>query len=194
MARVLAGKEDIAEFIRLVVLSVEQSMYADALNALSTGLAAIPAGDLNVTGAFDMQSLVKMAQKVQALNGGIKPVITGSATALMNVIPDSSLGYRMNVDGNGGAIQLIKNVMGYDVIALEPAVGTDGNLILADNEIYVVSPAQDKLVKGAMSTALTNSNNFYDNADLTQNFTYRKEWGFEFASAATAGKYQISNT
>lgn len=46
----------------------------------------------------------------------------------------------------------------------------------------------------AMSTALTNSNNFYDNADLTQNFTYRKEWGFEFASAATAGKYLVSNT
>lgn len=192
MARVLAGKEDIAEFIRVVVASVEQSMYADALNALSTGLAAIPAGDLNVTGAFDMKALIKMAQEVQARNAGVKPVIVGSATALMNVVPDSSLGYRMNVDGNGGAVQLIKNVMGYDVIALDPAIGADGGLVLADNEIYVISPAQNKIVQGAMSSALTNSNGFYDNADLTQNFTYRKAWNFEFIGAATAGIYTVT--
>lgn len=192
MARVLAGKEDIAEFIRLAIISVEQSMYADALNALSTGLAAIPVGDLNVTGAFDMKALVKMAQTVQVRNAGVKPVITGSVTALMNVVPDSSLGYRMNVDGNGGAIQLIKNVMGYDVVALDPAADATGALVLPDNEIYVVSPAQDKLVKGAMSTAMTNTNNYFDNADLTQNFTYRKEWAFEFLSNATAGIYTVT--
>ena len=110
----------------------------------------------------------------------------------MNVVPDSSLGYRMNVDGNGGAIQLIKNVMGYDVIALDPAADATGALVLPDNEIYVVSPAQDKLVKGAMSTAMTNTNGYFDNADLTQNFTYRKEWAFEFLSNATAGIYTVT--
>lgn len=192
MARVLAGKESMAEFVRMVVVSVEQSMYADALNALTTGLANIPVGDLNVTGAFDMKALVKMAQTVQVRNAGVKPVITGSATALMNVLPDSSLGYRMNVDGNGGSIQLIKNIMGYDVLALDPAATPAGQLVLPDNQIFVVSPAQDKLVKGVMSSALTNSNQFYDNADLTSNFTYRKEWDFEMVTNASAGIYTIT--
>ena len=52
-----------------------------------------------------------------------------------------------------------------------------------------MSPAQDKLLKGVMTTSMTNSNDYFDNADLTQNFTYRKDWGFEYASAATAGYY-----
>ena len=43
-----------------------------------------------------------------------------------------------------------------------------------------------------MSNALTNSNQFYDNADLTQNFTTRKNWEFVFASAAKAGIYTIT--
>lgn len=190
--RVITGKEDIAEAVRLVVMSVEQAMYTDALGALTTGLATITDPDLSVNGAFDMKTLVKMAEKVQVLNGGIKPVIVGSATALMNVLPDSSLGYRMNVDGNGGAIQLIKNVMGFDIMKLDPALAPDGSLVLADDEIYVVSPAQDKLLKGVMSTAMTNTNQFFDNADLTQNFTYRKEWNFVYASAASCGRYVIS--
>lgn len=189
--RVLAGLEDVAEFLRLVVVSVEQSLYADILNALTAGLSGISDTALNVTGAFDMKTLLKMCQTIQVRNGGVKPIITGSAPALMNVIPDSSLGYRMNVDGNGGSINLIKDVMGYDVMPLAPAAGRDGNLVLADNEIYVVSPAQDKLVKAVMSTTMTNTNQHFDNADITSNFTYRKAWGAEYISAATAGIYTI---
>lgn len=192
MYRVLAGKEDIAEAIRLVIMSVEQAMYSDAIGALTTGLGLIGDPDLNVSGAFDMKTLVKMAEKIQVLNAGVRPVIVGSAVALMNVLPDSSLGYRVNVDGNGGAIQLIRNVMGYDVMRLEPALASNGSLALPDNKIFVVSPAQDKLIKGIMSLALNNSNEFYDNADLTQNFTYRKGWNFIFATAASAGIYEIT--
>lgn len=192
MYRVLAGKEDIAEFIRMVVVSIEQEMYKDALNALSTGLAAIPSGVYNVSGAFDMKTLVKMAETVQAYNAGVKPVIAGSAVALMNVLPDSSLGYRMNVDGNGGAIEIIRNVMGFDVLRLQnAAVGGDA-LALPDDQIYVVSPAQDKLIKGVVSNAMTNSNQFFDNADITQNFTMRKGWDFAYLSAAKAGIYTIT--
>lgn len=191
MYRVLAGKEDIAEAIRLVLISVEQAMYADALQSLVAGLATISDAALSVSGAFDMKTLVKMAETVQVRNAGVRPVIVGSAVALMNVLPDSSLGYRMNVNGERPVIELIKNVIGYDVMKLEPAADALGNLVLPDDQIFVISPAQDKLIKGVMSTALTNSNQFYDNADLTQNFTYRKEWNFIFATAATAGVYTI---
>lgn len=43
-----------------------------------------------------------------------------------------------------------------------------------------------------VSNTLTNSNQFYDNADITQNFTMRKDWDFVFASAAFGGKYKIT--
>lgn len=191
MYRVLAGLEDVAEFLRWVLASVEQAMYGDALSALMTGLNGIGDTALNVTGAFDMQTLVKMCQTVQVRNGGAKPIITGSAVALMNVLPDSTLGYRMNANADGASIRLIKDVMAYDVMPLAPAGDANGELVLPDDMIFVVSPAVDKLVKGGLVTTMSNTNGFYDNADLTSNFTYRKSWGFEFASAATAGIYTI---
>ena len=193
MYRVLAGKEDIADFVARVVLAIEQAMYGDALNALMTGLNNLPTGTYKISGAFDMKTLVKMAETVQVYNAGVRPVIAGSATALMNVLPDSTLGYRGNYDANGGSIELIKNVYGYDVIKMDNAAAQGGGLVLPDNKIFVVSPAQDKLVKGVVSNALTNSNQFYDNADLTSDYTTRKMWEFVYASAAKAGVYEISD-
>ena len=193
MYRVLAGKEDIADFVARVVLAIEQAMYGDALNALMTGLNNLPTGTYNISGAFDMKTLVKMAETVQVYNAGVRPVIAGSATALMRVLPDSTLGYRGNYDANGGSIELIKNVYGYDVIKMNNAAAQGGGLVLPDNKIFVVSPAQDKLVKGVVSNALTNSNQFYDNADLTSDYTTRKMWEFVYASAAKAGVYTITD-
>lgn len=43
-----------------------------------------------------------------------------------------------------------------------------------------------------MSTTMTNSNQFYENADLSQNFTARKAYAFEFTGAAYMGKYEIT--
>lgn len=193
MYRVLAGKEDIADFVARVVLAIEQAMYGDALNALMTGLTNLPVGSYNYTGAFDMKTLVKMAETVQVYNAGVRPIIAGSATALMHVLPDSTLGYRGNYDANGGSIELIKNVYGYDVIKMDNAAAQGGGLVLPDDKIFVVSPAQDKLVKGVVSNALTNSNQFYDNADLTSDYTTRKMWEFVYASAAKAGVYKITD-
>ena len=192
MYRVLAGKEDIADFVARVVLAIEQAMYGDALNALMTGLNNLPTGTYKISGAFDMKTLVKMAETVQVYNAGVRPVIAGSATALMHVLPDSTLGYRGNYDANGGSIELIKNVYGYDVIKMNNAAAQGGGLVLPDNKIFVVSPAQDKLVKAVVSNALTNSNQFYDNADLTSDYTTRKMWEFVYASAAKAGVYEIT--
>lgn len=190
--RVLASKENIADFMGWLLASVESEMYKDAVGALNTGLAAIPAGDLNVTGAFDLKKLVEMCELVQARNGGAPVTIVGSAVALMNVLPDSTLGYRVNVDGEGGRIELIKDVVGFDVLRLRNAVDATGKLVLDSNKIYVVSTSADKLVKGVMSSSMTNTNQHFDNADLTSNFTYRKEWDFVYASAAKAGIYTIT--
>lgn len=193
MYRVLAGKESISDFISLVVLSVEQDMYAEALGVLTTGLTNATNGtEYSFSGAFDMATLVNMAETVQVYNSGVRPVIAGSAVALMNVLPDSAYGYRMNVDGNGGSIDLVKSVLGFDVLRLNQAAAKNGGLVLPNDTLYVVSPAQDKLIKGAVSDGLTNSNQFYENADLTQNFTYRKNYAFAYASAAKAGIYKIT--
>lgn len=194
MYRVFAGKEDIGEFVRKVVVSVQQAMYGEALEVLITGLTNATNGTpYQVSAAFDMKTLIKMAEMVQVYNFGVRPVIAGSAVALMDVIPDSAYGYRGNYNADGGVISLTRSVYGFDVLKLDQAAAKGGGLVLPDNQIFVVSPSQDKLVKGAISSTLTNSNQFYDNADITQNFTYRSNFNFAYASAAKAGIYTITD-
>lgn len=193
MYSVLAGKESIAEFVRLVVMAVEQDMYAEAVTALTTGLTAATSGTAyTASGAFDMATLLTMAEQVQVYNQGVRPVIAGTSVALMNVIPDSASGFRGNYDANGGSIDLLRGVYGFDVLKLDQAAAKGGGLVLPNDKIFIVSPSQDKLVKAAVSNTLTNSNQFYDNADLTENFTYRKNYEFAYASAAKAAVYTIT--
>lgn len=197
MYSVLAGKQDLAELVRLVVVSIETRMTTDAIGALNTGMAVgtYPAA-LSVQGAFSTQTLINLGQKVQAYNYGAKPVLMGTASALSKVIPDSALGYRMYADAVGGSVNIFKDFYGFTLMELpQVATGDYQNYTLAmpDDTIYVISPSMDKLVKGVISNALTNSNQFYDNADLTQNFTYRKDWDFAFLSAAVGGLYKITD-
>lgn len=191
---VLAGKESIGEFMYNLVLAIEQDMYSEAVDAMVTGIDAATSGtDLNESGAFDMKTLLKICEKVQVKNNGIRPIIAGTATALLNVIPNSADGYRLNVDGNGGSIALIRNVLDYDIVRMTQALAKNGQLTLPDNKLFIISPAQDKLIKGAVTSVLSNGNQAFNNADLTEDFTYRKDYDFVYATAATAAVYEITD-
>lgn len=196
MARVLAGKDDLAEAVRAIVVSIEIDMNKEIINALTTGLeASTYPTQFKVNGAFDGKSLVQLAQRVQAYNMMAKPVILGTAAALMNVLPDSTAGGRIVIDGREPVISYVKDFYGFPVYELPqaPTGGADFGMALDDNTLYVVSAAVAKPVAGVMSTALTNSNQFYENADISQNFTMRKGYSFEFVGAAYAGVYTISD-
>lgn len=193
MYRVLAGKEDIADFVRLVVRSIETDMGKKAAQALNAGMAVgtYPA-QLSVSGAFDMNTFITLGETVGAYNMGAKPTVLGTRTALAQILPDPSFGFRVNADANGGSIEVLKNIYGFDTMILpQYATGNNFGLALDPNTLYFVSAGVDKLVKGVVSNTLTNSNQFYDNADLTSNYTLRKDYDFAFVSAAYGGKYEI---
>lgn len=191
---VMAGKESIGEFMYNLVLAIEQDMYTEAIDTMITGITAATSGtDLTENGAFDMKTLLSLCEKVQVRNNGVPPIIAGSAVALMNVIPDAASGYRGNYDANGGAINLFRNIFDYDVVRLNQALAKNGKLMLPDNQLFIISPAQDKLIKGAVSTTLSNGNQPFNNADLTEDFTYRKDYDFVYATAATAALYTVTD-
>lgn len=195
MYSVLAGKEDLGEMVRLAILSIQETMSKDAITALSAGLTAgAYPQNLVVTGAFSKDTLITLAETVEALNYGQRPIIMGTASALAKVLPDSTAGFRGIFEANGGSIDIMKNFYGYDLVRMRQFVnaGTT-DLALDPNTLYVISPAADKLIKGVVTNTLSNGNQFYDNADLTSNFTTRKDWGFLFASAARAAKYVIND-
>lgn len=150
MARVLAGKDDLAEAVRAIVISIELDMNAEIISALTSGLSAVsyPAAFVE-SGAFDAKKLVQLAQRVQAYNGMVKPVIMGTASALMNVLPDSTQGYRMLVDGKEGAVSYIKDFYGFELFELPQApTGVGYGMALNDNILYIVSPAVSKTIVG----------------------------------------------
>ena len=114
----------------------------------------------------------------------------------MKVVPDSTLGYRLNIEGKDGMVNIIRNFYGYDLMLMpQYATGnyTNYGLGLDPDTLYVVAPGLDKLVKGVVSNTLTNSNQFYDNADITQNYSMRKDWDFVFASASVGGMFKITD-
>lgn len=197
MYKVLAGKEDLADFVRLVVYSIETEMTKEATSALTTGMTggSYPS-QLNISGAFSAETLINLAETVQAYNFGARPIIAGTATALMKVPTDSSINIQGFFNAENGGINLIKDFFGFDLLRLpQVATGNYSNfgLALDPDTLYVISPALDKLVKGVVSTELTNSNQFYDNADVTQNFTMSKDFDFAFVSGAWGGLYKITD-
>lgn len=195
MYKVLCGIESLAEFVRKAVLSIETEMTKDAYGAMRAGLTALtmPA-DLKVTG-YNQKDLLKMCEVVSAYNNGAKATIIGTASAISNILPNGADGYRITTPSDNMSIQLIRNFFGYDILVL-PQVATGDysqfDLALNDDEVYVVSTSSDKLVKGVIEGSdLTNSNDFYDNGNLTSNATINKRWNFEFMSNAVAGCMQF---
>lgn len=194
MARVFAGKDDLADAVRAIIMSIEIDMNNEIIASLNAGLneASYPEQFVE-TGAFDGKKLVQLAQRVQAYNMMAKPVIMGTAAALMNVLPDSTLGGRLVIDGRDPVVSYVRDFYGFGIYELPQApTGKDFGLALDDNTLYVVSAAVAKPIVGVMSTTLTNSNQFYENADISQNFTMRKSYDFEFVGAAYVGKYTIN--
>lgn len=195
MARVYAGKDDLAEAIRSIVVSIEIDMNKEVIAALNAGLAAgTYPSQFQETGAFNTQKMIQLCQRVQAYNMMVKPVIMGTAAALSNILPDSTLGGRLVIDGREPVISYVKDFYGFDIYELPqaPTGGADFGLALDDNKLYVVSAAVAKPVVCAMSTALTNSNQFYENADVSQNFTMRKSYAAEYVGAAYVGVFDIT--
>ena len=189
--KVLCGDESLAEFARKAAISIQTEMTKDAYGAL-TGVfsnATFPQA-LTVTG-YVAEDLLRLSQVVGAYNQGAKPVLAGTAVGISKIIPDGALGYRINTPADNMSIQLVKNFYDYDIMVL-PQVATGDystyGTVLKDNEIYVLSPGSDKIVKGALEGGtLTNSNDFYDNANLTSNLTMNKRWEFGAITNATAG-------
>lgn len=149
---VLAGRQSLAEFARRCVLKIETDMSVDAYKALTAGLTAgtVPAA-LHIQGAFDMEQLIGLAQRIEAYNFGMKPIIAGTTVGLMKILPDSASGYRLNADAAGPQVNLIRTAYNYDFLELrQVATGdyTNFGTALNDDLIIVMSPASDKLVRG----------------------------------------------
>jgi hypothetical protein len=194
--KVLAGLEDMAEFAMKAAASMETQMTIDAYSAFNTAMEALPnTGDaaLRVVG-YTQDDLVELCQKVTAFNGGRKAVIVGTHLAVSKILPADS-NYRYDIQSDFVKIGYVKNFHGFDVMALPQVADatTDFQLALDDNNIYIVSPSGDKLIKGALEGAtMSVVEGHQSTANLTENVTMNKRWGFAVATSSIAGLIELS--
>ncbi len=189
--KVLAGQENLAEFAMKAAKSLEAQMTIDTFTTFNTAMGALDnAGDdaLRVAG-YSQATLVELAQKVTAWNGGNKAVVLGTQLALQNVLP-SDANYRYDIDSEYVKIGYIKTAFNYDVMALPQVADyrTPFKLALDDTKIYVISPSAQKLIKLCLEGSTINiTNGIFDNSNLTQNTTMKKSWGSAVATSSVAG-------
>lgn len=194
--KVLAGLEDIADFAMKAARALETQMTYDAYDAFNTAMEALDnSGDdaLRVTG-YTQDALVELCQTVTSWNGGRKAVIVGTQRAIQNILPTDT-NYRYDLQSDYVKIGYIKEAFGYDIMVLPQVADfrTEFKLKLDDNNIYVVSPSGDKLIKGAIEGAtMATVERAQDTADLSEVVTMDKRYTFGVGTSSIAGLIELS--
>ena len=195
--RVLAGKESLAEFVSKVVRSLESQMTVDVYNTFATAMAALPTSPANTAlqvSGYTQSSLVTLAQRIGAWNGGNQPIIMGTRLALSNILP-SDANYRYDIESDFVKLGFIKTFNGYDIMMLPQVAAwqTPFTTVLDDTKLWIVSPAAQKLVKLCLEgSTLSNVAGTFQNANLTQSASIAKSWGTAIATSAIAGTIALS--
>ena len=194
---VLRGAYSLAEFVSKAVLSIETQMRYDIYDAFAAAMNALPnsagAGQLRVTG-WSQDTAIALAQKIQAWNGGAKPVFLGTKLALSKILP-ASTNARILLGDEYVRVGYMRDFMGISTVELEQVADytTEFAVKLDDDKIYVVCPGTDKMVKVFIEgSTLSNVDAPYANANLQQTATLYKSYGVGAVSSALAGVIELS--
>lgn len=186
---ILTGQSYIAEEVMKVARSIETAMLFEAYDAFTTEMSGLT-GNLAV-GNYSEASLISLCETVTAYNQGRKAVIIGTPVALKNVLPDNT-NYRYFLDDDYVKLGAVRTFNGYDVLPMEqvanPYASTPYSLKLDDTQLFVVSPASDKIIKiGAFGGTFSHQDNSYDNANKTIENTTEKAWEVAVVTNSVAG-------
>jgi hypothetical protein len=193
--RVLAGQENLAEFVMKAAKSIETQMTYDAYDAFNTAMAALDnAGDdaLRISG-FSQATAVSLAQKISAWNGGRKPMFIGTQVALSSILPTND-NFRYDIQSDYVKVGYIRTFQGFDTMVLPQVADwtTPFKLKLDDTHIYVMSPSSKPLKMCIEGSLLTVQDDVYANSNLTQATTLKKSWGTGIVTSDVLGLIEIS--
>lgn len=189
MRRVLEGKESLGAFVAKAIRSMETEITLEAYTAFTTAMDALPntaTTGLRVAG-YSQDALVDLCQRVEGWNMS-KSIVVGTARALANVIPATS---NVRYDQGSDLVRMgyFGQLAGYQLLCLPqvPNWKVPFGTSIANDRLWIISPAVDKPVKLCFEgSTLSNTNNFYDSADLSQKSTLWKSWTTGVATGAVA--------
>ena len=194
---ILRGAYTLAEFVSKAVLSMETEVRYDIYDAFAAAMKELPdsvgAGQLRISG-FTQESAIKLAQKIQAWNGGAKPVFLGTKVALSKILP-ASTNTRILLGDEYVRVGYLRDFMGVSTVELEQVADytTEFAVKLSDDKIYVVCPGTDKMVKVFFEgSTLSNVDGNSENANLQVTATLYKSYGIGAISSALAGVIELA--
>jgi hypothetical protein len=191
MYGVLTGKESLANYVAKCARSIETQMSIDAYNAFATAMTALSntaTTGLRIAG-YSQANLIRLCEQVGAWSLGAKPIVIGTATALLNVLPDDA-NYRYTLSDPYTTIGYIPTINGYDVMRMPQVADLDtfAALKIAQDRLWIVAPSSQKIVKLCLEgNTISNTSGVFDNANLSQTSTMTKSWGVGIATNAIAG-------
>lgn len=193
--KVLSGQESLAEYTMKAVRSIESELTYNTYDAMVAGLNAINSGANTLhLPSYSQDTAINLAQKVTAWNNGNKAVFVGTQIALSKILPADS-NYRYLLDSEYVKLGYVKEFNGFGVMVLPQIADYTSStfgLKLADNELYVISPSADKLVKvGVEGDTLTFVSDIDGNANLMQTATIQKMWDVGFITSSIAGMIEL---
>jgi hypothetical protein len=180
LLRVLTGLESLAKFAIKALRSIETAMTQDIYDTFATGMAALTVNattGLRVNG-YTQKDLVQLADRVSSFNGGASPMVLGTRTALLNVLPDDS-NYRYDVSSEYVTLGYIRTISNINVMELPQVANwaSPFSTYLADDRIFIIAPGVDKLVKVVLGgDMITNTTDAWEHSTLTQNMSIVKGW------------------
>lgn len=190
--RVLAGKENHAEYAMKVVLSIESEIAIDIMAAVKDSFSVLTANFKE--NAYSETAFKKLAARVGAANGGAKAVAIGTELGLGTIMPTNDY-LKMGLGetySKIGYLPVFKNV---PLIALAQKIdwsSADYDFALDDSYIYMISPQTQKLVQVVFEGgSLVIADGQFANSNLTQKVSLHKRW---VVGLITNSKYGIMKT
>lgn len=187
--RILCGKRNLAEYTMKCALAMEKELSIDVYKAINDTYATLPANFKEAS--FTDEGFVKLAQRVQAANGGARCVVFGTKLALSKILPANDY-LKMQLGEAYNRMGYLSTFMGVDLFEIPQKIDDtagDYSFALEDDKLYFISTGVQKLVKiGFEGETITITDGQYANANLTQATTLIKRWG---VGVATNAKYGI---
>ena len=190
--RVLAGKENHAEYAMKVVLSIESEIAIDIMAAVKDSFNTLTANFKE--NAYSETAFKKLAARVGAANGGAKAVAIGTELGLGTIMPTNDY-LKMGLGetySKIGYLPVFKNV---PLIALAQKIdwsSVDYDFALDDSYIYMISPQTQKLVQVVFEGgSLAIADGQFANSNLAQKVSLHKRW---VVGLITNSKYGIMKT
>jgi hypothetical protein len=190
--RVLCGKRNLAEYAMKCALAMEKELSIDVYKAINDTYATLPTNLKEAS--FTVDGFVKLAQRVQAANGGARCVVFGTKLGLSKILPSNDY-LKMQLGDIYNRMGYLTTFMSVDLFEIpqkiDDAAG-DYSFALEDDKLYFISTGVQKLVKiGFEGETITITDGQYVNANLTQATTLQKRWAVGIATNAKYGMMDV---